>query len=125
MRPFIALFAAAAAVVTAPSTPPKTEAFQFQSPTGESPLLPLNLPGYDLRVLAERKPLLFDVHGAWVEIPLPIFFYLPSPLRESAVADLRTAAAELRRLSHRADWTQEELDALLARFDRAIEKLVR
>jgi len=91
---------------------------------GSDPLLlPLRLPGYELRVLDRRKPVTFESGGAKIEVLLPIYFYVPAAERREGLRLLRRAADDLRRAAHAADRGDTDLDDLLARVERGLDLL--
>jgi hypothetical protein len=83
-------------------------------------LLPLKIPGYELRTLDVRKPVLFNVNGTWVQASLPIFFYAPSPVPPQAGPVLRRVYDELLRLGQKPEWTAAELQGLIDSVDTAL-----
>jgi hypothetical protein len=89
------------------------------------PLLPLHLPGYDLRVLDVKKPLLFHLDGAWVEVSVPIFFYLATPAHEEGLKRLRQVAEDLRRLLRQPAWTSAELAQVQAELEAGAAQLAQ
>ncbi|MGH7997452.1 MAG: hypothetical protein ACREFX_13985 [Opitutaceae bacterium] len=113
---------AAAASPAAPSVPPKTTALDLISDSAAASVLPLTLPGYELRVLDKRKLLYFDVAGSWVEIPLPILFYFPTSERSEALRLVRETADQLRSLGAQAQ-AAPTASALAAQLDRAADLL--
>lgn len=93
------------------------------APHSDLTLLPLHIPGYDLRVLDRRKPLSLEAAGSRFTVDLPIFFYYPAPDRRQAVTLLRQAADELRQISREPDRNETDLAGLLQRFERALDLL--
>ncbi len=87
------------------------------------PVIPLRLPGYELRVLDRRKPIRFNVAGVWAESTLPVFVYLPTgdPMRAAGL--LRQAYDDLLKLGLKPEWTAAELKSVLTNLDAAIRAL--
>jgi hypothetical protein len=102
-----------------PSAGPAAPATGAKPESEPAPLLPLHLPGYDLRVLDLKKPLLFNVAGTWVEVSVPIFFYLATPAHEEGVKRLRQVAEDLRQLTRKPAWTSAELTRVQADLEAA------
>lgn len=95
-----------------------------QLPPGVKPLLlPPHLPGYDLRVLDERKPVTLETPGGKFEVRLPIYFYFPAEDRQEGLRLVREAADELRRAAHEPDPASADLDSLLGRLERGLDLL--
>lgn len=93
-------------------------------PSGVKPmLLPPHLPGYDLRVLDERKPLTLETPGGKVEVLLPIYFYFPADDRREGLRLLREATDELRHATHSPEPAAADLDSLLGRMERGLDLL--
>jgi hypothetical protein len=84
------------------------------------PAMPVEIPGYELRVLDARKPLLVKVGNASIEASLPVFIYYPKADRSNAVALLRRSRDSLRALSGKAEWTAADVDKVIADLDTAI-----
>lgn len=110
-----------------PLTPPAPAASvtAAKPETELAPLLPLHLPGYDLRVLDIKKPLLFNVAGTWVEVSVPIFFYLATPAHDEGVKRLRQVAEDLRQLTRKPAWTSAELSRVQADLEAAAALLAQ
>jgi hypothetical protein len=87
------------------------------------PVLPLSIPGYELRVLDRRKPIRFNVSGVWAESSLPVFIYVPAGDPGRAAGLLRQAYDGLLKLGLEPEWTAAELKAVLADLDAAIRAL--
>ena len=87
------------------------------------PVIPLRLPGYELRVLDRRKPIRFNVAGVWAESTLPVFVYLPTgdPMRAAGL--LRQAYDDLLKLGLKPECTAAELKSVLTNLDAAIRAL--
>lgn len=130
MRPApLALLCTASACIAAPvrssatdnprAAIPRTVALDYRSPTPqEAPALPLRLPGYELRVLDQRKLLFVAAGDSWFEIPLPIFFYYPTADRSEADRLIRDAAQALRAMIGSAA-ARPELESLARQLERA------
>jgi len=86
-------------------------------------VIPLRIPGYELRVLDRRKPVRFNVGGVWAESTLPIFVYVPTGDSGRADGFLRQAYDGLLKLGLKPEWTGAELRAVLANLDSAIRAL--
>jgi len=84
------------------------------------PILPLSIPGYELRVLDVRKPVVFNINGSSVEGSLPVFVYYPTPSQAQAESLLRHASDDLTRLGQKPEWTGEELRQVVSELDAAI-----
>ena len=93
------------------------------APGPADPVIPLRIPGYELRVLDRGKPVLFNVAGVRAESTLPIFVYVPTSDPGRAAGLLRQAYDGLRRLGLKPEWTAAELQAVLANLDAAIHAL--
>lgn len=87
------------------------------------PIIPLHIPGYELRILDRRKPVRFNVAGVWAESTLPIFIYVPTGDPGRAAGFLRKAYDGLLKLGLEPEWTAEELRAVLTNLDAAIRAL--
>ena len=90
---------------------------------GSDSAAPAEIPGYELRVLDVRKPLLVKVGNASIETSLPIFIYFPRADRSSAVALLRQCRDSLRTLFGKPEWTAADVDKIIAALDTAIGAL--
>jgi hypothetical protein len=88
----------------------------------DDPVLPRSIPGYELRSLDVRKPVVFDVNGATVRVLLPVFLYFPTsqPGRREAVRLLRQAYDDAIRLSGRPEWSAADLRRILAAMDASL-----
>lgn len=93
------------------------------APHADLTLLPLHIPGYDLRVLDHRKPLALEASGARFTVDLPIFVYYPAPDRRQAARLLRQAADELRQIVREPDRNEADLAGLLQRLEHALDLL--
>jgi len=89
----------------------------------DDPVLPARIPGYELRALDVRKPVLLNVSGTWVQAALPVFFYFPTPVPPQAAPLLRQAYADLLQLGRKPEWTAAEFQAVLTHLDAAIRLL--
>jgi hypothetical protein len=96
-----------------------------KAPAAGVPVLPLSIPGYELRVLDVRKPVLFEVNGSQVEGSLPVFVYYPAASQAEAVNLLRQASDELAKLGQKPEWTGEELRLVLSKLDTAVALLAK
>lgn len=106
------LAATATRAAAAPANPGPTD----------GPALPAAIPGYELRVLNERKAVLFGVGGQWIEASVPIFFYFPTSGAES-LRLLKKARSDLAALESQGDGTAEDLGRIGGELDAAIHKL--
>jgi hypothetical protein len=96
------------------------------APPGGDQVLPPALPGYELRSLDVRKPVVFDVNGAQVRILLPIFVYCPTGVeRREAVRLLRQAYEDASSLGRKSDWTAADLQGILRALDMSLDLLER
>jgi hypothetical protein len=93
----------------------------------EEPVLPLRIPGYELRSLDVRKPVVFEVAGGEVRVSLPIYLYYPTACadRREAVKLLRQAYGDMIRLGQREDWTAGDLRRILSTLDASLSLLER
>jgi hypothetical protein len=98
---------------------PATARLDLVSAPNDTTVLPVRLPGYELRVLDARKLVYFNVAGSWVEIPLPILFYFPTASRAEALRVVRQAAEALRGSDRSAGAPPVDPAALAAQLDRA------
>ena len=89
----------------------------------DDPVLPLIIPGYELRVLDRRKPVRFQVGDSQTEAALPIFIYYPTGDRAGALKRVREAYDGLMRLGGKPEWTADELRQVLADLDAALRLL--
>jgi hypothetical protein len=96
-----------------------------KAPAAGAPVLPLSIPGYELRVLDVRKPVLFEVNGSQVEGSLPVFVYYPAASQAEAVNLVRQASDDLAKLGQKPEWTGEELRQVLAKLDAAVGLLAK
>lgn len=88
-------------------------------------MLPLTIPGYELRTLDRHKDVLFNVDGTWVRASVPVFVYFPTGPKSDAkgLAQLRRVYGQLIRLGQKPDWTAAELQAVIADLDGSIRLL--
>jgi hypothetical protein len=95
--------------------------------SADDPILPATSPGYELRTLDVRKPVLFDVNGARVRVSLPIFLYYPTSQfeRQEAARLLRQAYDDAVRLGRQPEWTAAELQRMIAALDASLQLLER
>jgi hypothetical protein len=93
------------------------------APNAADPVIPLRIPGYELRVLDRGKPVLFSVAGVRAESTLPIFVYVPTSDPGRADGLLRQAYDGLLKLGLKPEWTASELKAVVANLDAAIHAL--
>jgi hypothetical protein len=93
----------------------------------EDPSLPLRIPGYELRSLDVRKPVVFDVGGSRVTVSLPIFVYYPAACADhgEAVRLLRQAYDEAVRLGQQEEWSARDLRRILSDLDASLALLER
>jgi hypothetical protein len=105
------------------SPPAEPPAPPLQAP--DSPVLPTTLPGYELRVLDARKPVLFNIDGHWVRAGLPVFIYYPAPPPASAAPLLRQVYDGLLDLTRKPEWSAAELRELIAKLGAALDLLGR
>ncbi len=84
-----------------------------------APLIPLRIPGYELRTLDVTKSVLFQVGGSRVEVSVPIFLYYPVPGAAGAGPILRQTQAALRKLTKKSEWTAEEIQEVMGGIDQA------
>ena len=91
----------------------------------EDPVLPLRIPGYELRTLDRKKAVLFNVSGAWVQASVPVFVYYPTNARDrgDALVRLREAYGSLLKLGRKPDWTAAELQGVIASLESSIHLL--
>lgn len=123
----------AAAPVAPASNPPPSAASPPSAPLAVVPatklvddaVLPLKIPGYELRTLDRRKDVLFNVDGSWVRASVPVFVYFPtgSKSRIDGLAHLREVYQSLINLGRKPDWTAAELQAVIANLDASIRLL--
>jgi len=85
-------------------------------------LLPLKLPGYELRVLDVRKKLLYNIRGEWVQASLPVYFYYPTEpsQKEKALGTLRKVYEQVLSLGEKPQWSASEFRNLIVNLDSAI-----
>jgi hypothetical protein len=95
----------------------------LHSPAAEDPVLPAKIPGYELRALDVRKPIVINVNGTWVQAALPVFFYFPTPVPPQAIPLLRQIYDDLLKLGRQPEWTAAELQGVLGNLDTAIRIL--
>jgi hypothetical protein len=90
-------------------------------------VLPLRIPGYELRSLDIRKPVVFEVAGRSVSVSLPIFLYYPvaCPDRTEALRLLEQAYGEAVRLGRQEAWSAAELRRVLSDMDASLTLLER
>jgi hypothetical protein len=111
------------------ASPDRSGAADIQStplssaPDAAEAVIPLRIPGYELRVLDRRKPVRFNVAGVWAESALPIFVYVPTGDPGRAAGFLRQGYDGLLKLGLKPEWTAAELQAVLANLDAAIRAL--
>jgi hypothetical protein len=88
-------------------------------PDKDDLVLPLDIPGYELRSLEARKPVLFSVDGTQVRASVPVFFYFPKAASPQAAILVHRACEDLARLGQKPEWTGAELQAVIASLDAA------
>jgi hypothetical protein len=128
MHPIWLLAALPTAIPSSPPQPPlavPTVLAKGVVPSTDLSLLPLTVPGYELRVLDQRKTLIYDAAGTRFEVHLPIFFYLPNAAENSALRLIRQAVDELRRAAHQPDRNEYDFEKLLGRFEQSLAELGR
>jgi|GEM_PF-2464557 hypothetical protein len=88
-----------------------------------SSVVPLQLPGYELRVMDITKKITFDVNGAPVTAEVPIFIYMPR-----ATASLQDSSKELRKIYNdliliydQDTVDKERIRSMLKRMDSIID----
>ena len=88
-------------------------------------LLPLRLPGYELRVLDKRKKMLYNIKGSWVEASLPVYFYYPTEpaSKDKALQLLRKVYDDVLALGEKPQWTAAEFRNVLVSLDAALSIL--
>lgn len=88
-------------------------------------LLPLRLPGYELRVLDKRKKMLYNIKGQWVEASLPVYFYYPTEPanKDRALQLLRKVYDDVLALGEKPQWTAAEFRNVLVSLDSALSLL--
>lgn len=100
-------------------------------------LIPLQLPGYELRVMDVTKRVTFEVNGQPVAAEVPVFVYMPqqgTQAMQQAAADTSVASAdsskELRKLYNdligvynSQNVNKEQVRAMLKRLDGVIDTL--
>jgi hypothetical protein len=96
-----------------------------EKPPAEVPELPLAIPGYELRVLDVKKPVVFNVDGSQVEGALPIFVYYPGPARAQAADLVKQAHDDLIKLGGKPEWTGEELKQVIGNLEAALGLLTK
>ena len=91
----------------------------------DDPLLPLTIPGYELRTLDRRKDVLFNVNGTWVRASVPVFVYYPTDAKPKAeaLARLRDVYGSILQLSHKPAWSAAELQAVITNLDASLQLL--
>jgi hypothetical protein len=92
-------------------------------PDRNDTVLPLDIPGYELRTLEARRHLLLDVEGTQLKASLPVFFYFPKPASPEAAALVHRACDDLVRLGAQPEWTGAELQAVIASLEAAVRLL--
>jgi hypothetical protein len=85
------------------------------------PLLPLKIPGYDLRVLDVGKPVVLFAAGTRLEASLPVFFYLPNSDQTRATELVQKAYERIQTLSRKPEWTADELQQVMIDLDHALQ----
>lgn len=88
-------------------------------------LLPIRLPGYELRVLDKRKKMLYNIKGSWVEASLPVYFYYPTEPahKDKALQLLRKVYDDVLALGEKPQWTASEFRNVLVSLDAALSLL--
>ncbi len=88
-------------------------------------MLPLRIPGYELRVLDVRKKLLYNIKGNWVEASLPVYFYFPTQPGNTARAlqMLQQAFDQITKLGEKGQWSASEFREVLVNLDASIALL--
>lgn len=100
-------------------------------------VIPLTLPGYELRVMDVTKRVTFQVNGQPVAADVPIFVYMPKP-GEAPAGDKAASAAqadsakELRKLYNdlisiynQENVNKEQVRTMLKRLDAVIDSMER
>lgn len=113
----------AAEVSPAPTVPTPLPPAASKPP--DEKVLPLKIPGYELRVLDVQKEVTFNVGGTWTRASLPVFIYVPETGRERdrSLELLRKAYADLVALSRTREWSAADLQRVLVGLDGAIGAL--
>ena len=112
------------------SDPPVTSKAADPAPTVASviskaiddPALPAKIPGYELRVLDQRKEVMFNVDGRWVKAFVPVFFYYPTGAHDRERVDqlLHAVYEDVVRLGQEPEWTPTEVQRLIVNLNTAI-----
>ena len=86
-------------------------------------LIPLSLPGYELRVMDVTKRITFDVNGSPVAAEVPIFVYLPKSTQSlsDSTRELRKVYNDLIMLYDQEKVDKERVRAMLKRMDGIID----
>lgn len=112
--------AQAAVAAPAPAVP------EIPSP-GMPPVssLPLVVPGYELRELDVKKPVVFKVGAKVVEAKMPVFVYFPIELaaRTEAIKELRALYDNVVKLAGKTSPTPGDFRSILVSLDSALTQL--
>jgi len=98
---------------------------EASKPAAPQPLIPRALPGYELRELDLKKPVVVRVGDKVLEIKVPVFVYFPSelPARTEAVQELHRLYDDIVAISSRAAPAPSDFRTLLTRLDAALTRL--
>jgi hypothetical protein len=112
-------------IVTTPSTnlPAIEDSKAVRLSTTDSSVLPLTLPGYELRVMDITKKVTYDVGGTPVVAEVPIFVYVPrSPKSvDDATKELRKIYNDLILVYDQERVDKDRIRSMLKRMDSVID----
>ncbi len=96
---------------------------QLQGSANMGTVVPLTLPGYELRVMDVTKSITFDVNGQPVTAEIPIFIYLPRSTQSvgEATKELRKIYNDLIMLYDQERVDKERVRSMLKRMDSIID----
>ncbi len=121
---------ASATSLSAPSLPPETlkplqsaRALKLTT-AGDSPVLPLTIPGYELRVMDVNKKMTYNANGTPVMLEVPIFIYMPTAALTASDAnkDLHAVYNDLISVYSTEKVDREQIRDILKRMDTALDK---
>ena len=91
---------------------------------GDSPVLPLAIPGYELRVMDVTKRMTYNANGTPIMLEVPIFIYMPTAALTASDADkdLRFVYNDLISVYNTEKVDREQIRDILKRMDTALDK---
>lgn len=103
--------------------PDASRQLKFDSENSIGTMIPLALPGYELRVMDVTKKITFDVNGSPVTAEVPLFIYMPksSAAVQDSAKELRKVYNDLIMIYDQERVDKERVRSMLKRMDNIID----